>query len=1210
MEFIASNRPLRTGLAWCGCIRRGLLTKTLLAMKLTIVLLTAFFIQVQAAGVAQPVTANLNKVPLRNVFKLIEKQTGVTFFYNDEHIRQAGTITIEARQMPLADFLSAILKPAQLSFEIKQGNVVVMRKTPEPSVKEEAAPRIKISGMITDQNKLPLPGATIRVKGRQLMALSDDKGMFQLEAERGDVLIISFVGFNEKQVKVGDGQMLTIVLDPSEQIMEAAQVISTGYQSIARERNAGSVAKVDIATVANRSSSMNVLQRLDGLVPGLVVNNAPGGEPLLIRGLTSLNSTRSPLIVVDGVELPSDITNTASGNNVLNGSNPIANINPQDIADITILRDASAASIWGSKAANGVIVITTKKGQAGQKLRVEYDGFYNFQGKPDRDYIPKMNSRDFINTSKELFPQYVPYNPWNTVKSLFAVSPHLQIQYDEYRGLITKAQADKSLDSLSAIDNRDEISDIFYRNASTTNHTVSLSGGMNAYSFYGSMSYTGVQSSTPGERNNTYKLNLRQDFKFNKRIQFTLISDLTSAATAASNLGNGISAPGVSFVPYQRFRDDAGNALPVHYLGNYADSLRLIYAARSRVNLDYVPLDEFDRAYSRGSSLSGRVVGTAKLQLLKALRFEGTYGYQTFSRTGRTVRDQESYFVRNQLVGFTQAANVNTTPRYWLPRDGGMLTVNNANQRNWTVRNQLVFDKNFGEHQLTVLGGQEATSTTPFTSTATYYGWDDQLQVSRPVNIDTLMKGISGTVPGGTRVLRDNNVGGGEGAIARTTSYYSTLGYMFLRKYALNASWRIDQSNLFGLAKSAQNRPVYSIGGKWMLNREDFMAGLSWLDRLDFRLTYGIAGNAPRPAQAASFDILQAAANVNYVSGVGLTVRTPGNDKLTWEGTTTYNAGVDFTVWGGRFGGSIDGYVKKTTDLIGALITAPLTGYPTVTGNFGDLENKGIEFSLNAININKKDFIWTSMLNVAFNKNKITRLARATAITTGTGMIGSSFIEGKPAYAVFEFVYGGLNAEGDPQIVQADGKLLSTANGSKPEDVNLAGTSQPIWTGGLFNNITYKNFQFGVNISFNLGHVLFRDFNAVWQEPLNQNTIHPEFANRWKVAGDEARTNIPRYAYNSTIANGRNIFYYTYSNLNTFNASFAKIREITLQYSMGQGILSKLRAEGLTFRAQVSNLMLWKQNKLGIDPEFQDPTGNRNIRTGQGTFTIGAHLTL
>lgn len=1195
--------------------------KTVAIRKLFMFLLSVFLLTTGVTAFAQTASVTLSgrNLPAERIFSEVKKQTGYVVTYTADVIALMKPVTIDAKALPLPEFLNQVFSGQPVRYTI-QNRSILLSKQIENKVKDpernNGKGNVGLVGKIADSTGASLAGATVYVKGTSRRIVADSNGTFEIDASEGEVIVVSYVGFQSREIKVTAKDVEKesigfILLSQAQRTIDAVEVVvNTGYQSMARARSAGSVAKVDMNVVAGRSSSTNLLQRLDGLVPGLVINNAPGGEPLLVRGLTSLNSTRSPLIVVDGVELPSDNTSTEPQRNVLNTSNPIANINPQDIAEISVLRDASAASIWGAKAANGVIIITTKKGKAGQKLRVEYDGFYNFQGKPDRNYVPKMNSRDFITTAKEVFPQFVPYYNWNTVKSMGPVPPHLQILYDQYRGLITQAQADKALDSLSAIDNRGEIGSLFYRNAATTNHTVSLSGGGQMYSFYGSMSYTGIQSSTPGERNNSYKVNLRQDFNVNKRLQFSVITDLTNTVASATNLGNGINAPGVSFVPYQHFRDAAGNPLAVNFLGSYSDSLRLDYAGRSRVNLDYVPIDEFSRAHANSSNIAGRVVGNAKLLLLKGLRFEGTYGYQTFSRNSRTVLDQESYIVRNQLVGFTQAPTVNSTPRYWLPKDGGMLTVNNASQKNWTVRNQLTFDQNWREHQLTVMAGQEATSITPLADTARYYGWDDQLQVSRSVDVDMLMKGIPGTVPGGVRALESNNVSGGEGAIARTTSYYSTLGYMYQRKYALNASWRIDESNLFGLSKAAQNRPVYSVGGKWLFSREDFMKSASWVDEMAFRFTYGITGNAPRPAQAASFDILQAAASPNYVTGAGLTIGTPGNDKLTWEGTAVYNAGLDFDILHGRLGGSIDGYIKKTSNLIGSLMTAPLTGYPTVIGNYGDLENKGIEISLNSTNLHTSNFSWSTSLNIAYNKNKITRMATASAITTGIDMIGASFVQGRPAYAVFGFKYGGLNAEGDPQIIQADGKLLSTVNGSKPEDVEMLGSSQPLWTGGLFNTFQYKGFQLGINISFNLGHVLYRDFNPVWTEPLTQNNISPEFANRWKVPGDEKKTNIPRYAYNSSIADDRNIFYYTYASLNSFDASFAKIREITLSYAMAPHFIQRIGAEGLTIRAQVSNLMLWKKNNLGIDPEFQSPVGNRDIRIGQGMMTVGAHLTL
>lgn len=1214
MEFSALNQPYGIGMSPNEDSAPRLLTKTLLAMKLTIVLLTAVIFSAHASGVAQSVTLTAQKMPLQNVFKVIEKQTGYSIFYNDEHIKSAGPVTVDVHEMPLRDFLGLILKQDNLTFEISRDNILIKREIPAATVSDPKKP-IKITGTVTGSNKQPLAGATVQVKEQKTSTVTDARGNFQLTVDQSVTIVISYVGYQQQEIKINNSQTINITLEATEQMLGNADVVTNGYQVLSKERSAGAYSKPDMLTVATRSSSPNILQRLDGLVPGLVVNNTPNAQPLLIRGLTSVNSTKSPLIIVDGVELPSNNTNPDALTNVLSSANPIANINPQDIADITVLKDASAASIWGAKAANGVIVIITKKGRAGENLKVEYDGYYIFQGRPDHGYIPKLNSQQYITAAKEIFPQYAPFNTWGSVQSIAPVPPHLQVQYDRYRGLISQAQADKSLDSLAGVSNSGDISDVFYRQAATTNHTVSISGGTRVYSFYGSLSYTGIQNNIPGQKNNSYKINLRQDINVNSKMQVSFITDLTNTATSGNAIGitDGIAVPDVALVPYQRMRDANGNPLTVNFMGSYSDSLRQDYQARSRINLDYVPLSEINAGYFKGNMLAGRIVSGVKITLLKSLRFEGTYGYSTMSSNTRTVLSQGSYGVRSELLRFTQAPTAGSIPKYWLPTTGGRLTENNAMQKNWTVRNQLIFDQSWKEHQLTVLAGQEATSITPVATQVIYRGWDDQIQLSRPVNYDTLARGIAGTVPGAPGIL-PNNLSGGEGIITRTTSYYSNLSYAYLSKYVLNASWRIDKSNLFGFDQSAQNRPVWSVGGKWMLARENFMRQVSWLDRLDLRLTYGITGNAPTPGTAASFDILLAQTNVNYVNGSGYVISTPANNKLTWEGTSVYNTGVDFSIMGGRLAGSIDAYLKKTHDLIGPVKTAPLTGYATVTGNFGDLENKGIELNLNSLNVVSKNFIWRTNFTFGYNRNKITQLAVSTPITTGVGMIASNrlfpFFADRPAYTVFAYNYAGLNSVGDPQIRQADGKVTAAATASTDKDVLYMGSSQPSWTGGLFNTFLYKRFQLGINITYNMGHVLFRDANTFWSGVMYDNSMSSEFANRWKVAGDEAKTNIPRFAGSNAIANNRNTGYYQYANTNVFDASYAKIREITLSYNLGPDIVRRLRAEGINFRVQVSNLLLWKANHLGIDPEFQSATGVRSMRAGQGAITIGAHVTL
>jgi TonB-linked SusC/RagA family outer membrane protein len=1179
--------------------------KVLKLMKLTFFLLLLSLLQVSASSLAQNITLNQKNVSLLKVFREIRSQTGYSSVWSVTG-EQNKTVNVAFKNTPLEAVLQQVLAPKNLAYSIDKESkaILIFPKRNEIIVKPVAV--IDVKGVVVNFLKQPLRGATIKVKDSTISTQTGIDGSFHLTGIPSEaVLTISYVGYATKEINAAP-DMGTIQLEFATNELEGVNVTySTGYQTLSKERSAGSFSKPSLNVMNNRSSSTNVLQRLDGLVPGLTVNNAPdaGNNPFLIRGLSSINSNRGPLVVLDGVQVP---------------DNSIQNINMQDVADITVLKDATSSSIWGAKAANGVIVITTKKGSADEKLKIDYDGYHNFQGIPDLNYIQKLNSSQFIATAKELFPQYAGSNSYNSVQLIAPLTPHLQYQYDANRGLITQAQANAKLDSLAGIDNRDQLKQYFYRQAATTNHTISISGGGKVHTFYGSANYIGVVNNTPGQKNDQYKINLRQDFKFNKRLQVYLITDLTNRVTASNN----ITVPDLNLVPYQLFADPAGNPLTVNHMGNYSDELRKDYQARSRINLDYSPLQEIDRGYTKGNALSTRIVGGVTLEIIKGLRYEGTFGYTITSFKNRVELDQNSYAVRDEVMTFTQAPTVNSTPVYNVPAFGGRLTATDELLKRWTVRNQFLYDHTWlDKHQFTIMAGQEATSNSPLLTTTIYRGWDDQLQVARPVNYQLLGAGITGTVPGGTRTLL-NDVTGGEGVITRTSSYFANLGYTFNRKYTLNSSFRIDRSNLFGFDQSAQNRPVWSVGSKWALGREDFMKPVNWLSRLDLRFTYGITGNAPTPGTAASWDILRAETNVNYPNGVGLIINAPANKKLTWELTKNYNLGLDFEILNGILSGSIDGYIRKTNDLIGNLTTAPLTGYASVIGNFGDLQNKGIDLSLNSLNISSSNFTWSSSFNLGYNKNKITQLANPAPITTGPGMINARFLDGYPAFTVFAYDYAGLNASGDPQVKLANGTISSNPTATTAQDVQYMGSSQPVYSGGFSNYFRYKNVTLGVNIIYNGGNVMFRDVNTFWSGVLYQNDMHNEFADRWKVAGDENKTNIPRYAATSAVSGNRNTNYYTYANSNVFNASFAKIRDITLAYDVRGGLIKKLHAQSITFRAQVSNLMLWKANDLGIDPEFQSlgnigatqTAGNtgaiRNLRTGQGTITLGAHITL
>lgn len=1183
--------------------------KSLLIMNFSAILLLVVVMQVSARSMGQTVSVNVKNVPVSTVLKVIRSQTGYDFFYNKDLLKDAKLVSLSLNNVAIESVLDSCLSGLSLTYEIKD-NVVLFRKiTPVDFL---VIP-ITVTGRVTDSLGNPLKGATIRLKKSPRMIDADVNGEFSMTGlKAGDIIVFSFVGYQTREIVVSEqsSHNLIIVLKAEINRLSEIAVVSNGYQTLPKERSSGAFGKPEMSLVYDRSFSMNILQRLDGLVPGLVINNSPGAtqNPILVRGLTTVgtevlpglglygNGTdRNPLYVVDGIPVAD-----------------ISVVNPQDVADVTVLKDATAASIWGARAANGVIVINTKKGANGGRLKEQYDAFVNFQGKPNTDYYPGMNSKDFIKNAEEIFdPETYPWESLTTYP-LSGMPPHEVILYNKYRGIISDEQATKSLDSLGTIDNRKQIKDLLYSNAMLSNQTLSVSGGTKLYSFYGSFAYTRTNSYLPGNTNNTYKLNLRQGFSAGPNVHFDLITDLGNVLSSAKRPVTADSR----FYPYQLFRDGKGNNLSMNYMGTLSDSIRQDYQSRSGINLDYIPLNELNYGYTKSAQLNTRNILNVNVDLLKGLSFSGTYGFINSSLKGESYDDIKSYNMRYELLQFTVAPGTTSAPVYYLPTTGGTYATTNTISRSWTVRNMLNYNKSWNEaqHQLTLLAGQEVQEQKNVTNTSQVRGYNQQLQTYSLLDYQSLSTtGVAGTIIpnyGIVSLLSDNLFSNTE-TLSRYRSYFANGAYTYDRKYSLNASFRIDKSNLFGLDKSAQNKPVWSAGLKWILSSEGFFSGINWVNNLAIRTTYGLSGNAPSPGTSASFDIISRYSSAFLPNGAGLYISSPANRKLSWESTKTINIGLDFAILNSVLSGTLDLYNKATSNLLGYMPTNALTGYTSVTGNVGNLNNKGIELSLTSINIRKNKFKWSTMLNASYNKNKLVDVTSAYNTTEGYLRIYQSYVKGYPAYSVFAYRFAGLDNEGDPQIKLQDGAITKSPYVSSTADVQYKGTTQPTINGGLTNIFSYGVWTLSANAVFNLGHVMRREGNLLYTgDPTHGSftgDFHQNFGKRWRTAGDEKNTNIPSYVADSyTSYSRRDVAYYTYGDINVISAAYAKLRDISLSYALPSFILRKLKAEQILLRGQVSNIMLWKANKYGIDPEFQD--GNNGVQTmpvGQKAFTVG-----
>jgi len=1173
-----------------------------LVFKFTVICFFLALLQVSAKSFSQNVTLSMDGVSLQKIFNDINRQTGRQFFFKDELLNKAGKVSIHVKDMPLKDALTICFATLPITYVMTENSIVLKDKS---AVSEspnliDTLKIVSIKGKIVDTTGAPLDGVTVIVKETRSASVTDVDGTFKIDAYPGQTILVFSIGFKNTQRKVEANKQFIITLSPEIVNLRAVEIVNTGYQKITKERSAGSFSTLTNEEIKNKTNSMNVVDRIEGMVPGVAVNYGSGNEKFLIRGLSSIQAARSPLIVVDGV--PMSDYNTVK-----------TMINPDDVESISVLRDATASSIWGSSAANGVIVITTKKGKpssANQKIRVKYNGFVSMKGIPELDYYNMMNTGEFLTASKKVFSNtdYPWANAINSVGATPIIPPHERIQYDLARGIISQATANARFDSLGQYNNRDQINKYLTQPSLLSNHSLSFEGGSNFHSYYGSLAYTLDQSDNKTNLNR-YQMNLRQIFNFSPSIKFDLLTNVSYEKTSKYLL-TGLPYSNSNYIPYAMFADATGNPLSQAYLKRL-EEFRATSETASKINLDYIPLSEPDKTLNDQINMTSRINAGLSIKLLKGLTYEGRAQYQRGSFENYEYYNQDAYKVRDELAYFTKAATiVGSNPTYYLPSKGGHYSTQNNTTTSWTLRNQLNYDRVFNQkHQLNIIAGTEVRDELTKSVQTYRRGYDYQTLTYSLYNEDSLaVLGVTNPVNYLTGRTTNNLLTSKPVTYLeserRFVSGYSNAAYTFDRRYTLNGSIRYDQSNLFGTNKSLQYKPIWSLGAGWNVSKEKFF-NVDKINNLNFRFTYGLAGNAPNPGYAGPFDIVSAS-NVAYFSGMGLgyTILVPRNDNIRWERTATTNAGIDFAILNNRISGTVDVYKKLTTDLLGYQPADPTSGWSYTYNNLGDIENKGIEIQLTTNNIVGKNFRWSTNFTLAYNKNKITNLKPASVLTT-SGKINSTFVEGYSAYGLFAYQYQGLDANGNPYAFKTNGKDTARLLGDlTANDPLFAGTTQPLWFGGITNNLSYKQFSLSFLIVYNFGNVMRRDVNQYYTGRLSTN-IPVYFNDRWQVAGDELKTNVPKYIGNTALNSQRYVNLYTQGNTNIESASYAKLRDITLSYQLPQKSISRLGFNEFSIYTQVNNLMLWKNNNYDIDPEYYSLSAGTRTSKMPPFFTIG-----
>jgi len=1174
--------------------------KIIMRINLTSILLILAFTHAAANSFGQ---INLNKknVAIVQVLEAIKSQTDYVFIYDDKLVANVK-VSINLKNATITQVLKEVFKNQPIVYELIGKDIVLKAKEKSfmDKIKNMFSIPIDVRGVVRDESGKTLGGAIVRPKGSFMAFSTNTNGEFFLRnVEENKILLVSYVGYVTQEVPAQ--RVMSIVMKQGIGELDEVSIVRTGYQELDKERVTGSYAKPDMEVFKNRTGTTNIITRLEGLIPGMTIvpgprvtigsrNGSSSPNQSIIRGVSSIQLNPDPLFVVNNVMV-----------------DDISSINPDDVADITVLKDAAAAAIWGSRAANGVIVITTKTGGKQKKLKFNYNSYFNFQGKPDFNYRPVLSSSDFIKAARETFSatNYPLSSLANSV-----IAPHELILYNQAN--LPQEQVNAKLDSLASINNQDQINELFYRNAMSSNQTLSVSSGGEAYAFYSSLSYNNNKSNRPGEKNELYRLTLSQDINPTKGIKISLNTMLTNTSSSSVpnlNISN-------QFLPYQLFKDAAGNSISMPYLSGWSDAVRRDYEQRSRIGLNYVPLDEPKFGNSKSNSLVVSLNANVKVDIWEGLSFRGTYGYLKSPSSSSAYNDIAAYSSRRELLSATVSPTVNSVPIYYLPNTGGRYSNSQMEQKNWTVRNMLSFQRTLrgGQDRLLLEGGHDIQEQFSRTTGTTVYGYDQALMTSILPDYATLNRGINAIVYG-NRPLEP--VATPIENLQRFVSWFGLFSYSFAGKYNLDASWRVDQSNLFGQDKSTQGKPVWSIGGKWLVAKEGFMNSLSWLNELSVRATYGIAGNSPYSAAGSNFNILNADFGTNP-AGTSLSISSPANNRLLWEVTRTKNLGLDVSVLKNRLAFSFDVYDKKTTDLLGSLLLNPIVGYSAITGNIGELTNKGIELNIRSVNLQLRNFSWSTNLVFSYNKNKLLNYGILNSYQNTSGnKVNATYFPGYSLLPLFAYRYAGLDVMGDPIIRLQNGSTTKAFNAAGVDDVAYQGTIVPKISGGFSNTFSYKGLSLSANMIFNLGHVMRRDVNDFYTGRLTGATtsfignISAYFNNRWKKPGDEAFTDIPAYVSNINDSyNRRDLNYYFKGDVNVVSASYIKLRDITMSYSIPSSMLRHLKMQAVNVFVQATNFMIWKNNDLGIDPEFQNlSAGTRNIPPFKHSFSVGTNIT-
>ncbi|MBS7246604.1 MAG: SusC/RagA family TonB-linked outer membrane protein [Bacteroidales bacterium] len=1077
-------------------------------------------------------------------------------------------------------------------------------------------------GVIFSQDGLPAIGAYVLVEGTKIATVTNVDGRYVLEGVPADAkfLVFNYMGAKEKRVPIADN--LKVTLDPDAEFISEAVV--TGMQKVDKRLFTGSATKVSADDV-KLDGMADISRSLEGRVAGVSVQNVSGtfgtAPKIRVRGSTSIYGSSKPLWVVDGVIMEDvveiDAEDLSSGDASTLISSAIAGLNSDDIESFDILKDGSATSIYGARAMAGVIVVTTKKGRAGQSS-LTYNGEYTMRLKPTYNTFNIMNSQDQMGIYQEL-QQKGWLNYAHTAvaanSGVFGKMYQLLSQYDAASGqplLINTPQAKAEYLRAAEYRNTDWFDKLFTTSIQHT-HSISISGGSEKSNHYTSLSIMDDPGWTLQSDVKRYTANMNVTYKLFRNLSLNLIGNASyrkqrapGTLSASINAVTGEVKRDFDINPYSYALNTSRTLDPDEfYTRNYAP-FNILY----ELDNNYLDLDVFNM----------RTQAELKFTPFKSLEFSvlGAVKYSQSSREHH-IKDNSnqalayramdtSTIIYNNPFLYTDPDNPYALPVTVLPY-GGIFQKTDNSMNGWDFRATASFNKQFGRnHLINLYGGTEINSVDRH---ATWFrGWGMQYDMGEIANYDYFVF-KQGSEDGSDYYTLANSR-------ERRAAFFATGTYSLKGRYIINGTARYEGSNRLGKSRTARWLPTWNVSGRWNVHEEPFMKPLyPVLSHLALKASYSLTGESG-PSWVNNSEI-KISSDIPWKPSSSLResilyISSLANEDLTFEKKHELNLGLESGFFDNRINFAFDWYKRNNFDLIGLTNTAGVGGEVTKYGNIASMSSKGVELTLSTTNIKTDNFKWTTSFIYSHSSNVVTSLTtsqRVIDLVSGTGFAQ----EGYPNHSIFSIPFKGLNEEGLPTFLDQDGNTsvtgiyFQTSDPSKLSFLEFSGTADPTDVGSLGNIFTFKGFTLNVFLTYSFGNVIRLDpvFKSYYTD---LSSMPKEFNNRWIVPGDEDKTTVPviasRFQNNkySNLGNAYNA--YNYSTERIAKGDFIRLKEVSLSYSFPKKYAQFLGMNAMSLKIQGTNLLLlYADKKLnGQDPEFFNTGGVAVPVPKQFTMTL------